>query len=140
MMTAVCFGSGGVAERPIAPVLKTGDGASRSWVRIPPPPLVFAGKPLAFRVFSVLSAADIPLSAYRLTCPLAATGVSEKRSESAKQDAKTGWPSVPLALACSRPIAARSGNTLRASAGSFHWAERALPPDAQGLETNNATR
>src|SRR5665647_3318578 len=29
---------GGVAERFIAPVLKTGNGASRSWVRIPPPP------------------------------------------------------------------------------------------------------
>ena len=31
--------SGGVAERLNAPVLKTGDGASRSRVRIPPPPL-----------------------------------------------------------------------------------------------------
>ena len=30
---------GGVAERPIAPVLKTGDGESRPRVRIPPPPL-----------------------------------------------------------------------------------------------------
>ena len=31
--------AGGVAEWPIAPVLKTGDGASRPRVRIPPPPL-----------------------------------------------------------------------------------------------------
>src|SRR5581483_4348837 len=30
--------AGGVAERLKAPVLKTGSGASRSWVRIPPPP------------------------------------------------------------------------------------------------------
>ena len=29
---------GGVAERLKAPVLKTGSGLSRSWVRIPPPP------------------------------------------------------------------------------------------------------
>ena len=31
--------AGGVAERLIAPVLKTGDAERRSWVRIPPPPL-----------------------------------------------------------------------------------------------------
>ena len=35
---------GGVAERFIAPVLKTGNGASRSWVRIPPPPPHSQGK------------------------------------------------------------------------------------------------
>ena len=29
---------GGVAERLNAPVLKTGEGASPPWVRIPPPP------------------------------------------------------------------------------------------------------
>ena len=29
---------GGVAERLKAPVLKTGGGVSRPWVRIPPPP------------------------------------------------------------------------------------------------------
>jgi hypothetical protein len=31
---------GGVAERLKAPVLKTGSGESRSWVRIPPPPFL----------------------------------------------------------------------------------------------------
>jgi hypothetical protein len=39
-------GHGGVAERLKAPVLKTGSGESRSWVRIPPPPsasLQFSG-------------------------------------------------------------------------------------------------
>jgi hypothetical protein len=39
----VCQDShGGVAERLKAPVLKTGSGLSRSWVRIPPPPPGFA--------------------------------------------------------------------------------------------------
>jgi hypothetical protein len=33
--------SGGVAERPIAPVLKTGNAERRSRVQIPPPPLRF---------------------------------------------------------------------------------------------------
>ena len=32
--------AGGVAERSNAPVLKTGNGATRSRVRIPPPPLL----------------------------------------------------------------------------------------------------
>lgn len=35
------YPTGGVAERLIAPVLKTGDGATRPGVRIPPPPLVY---------------------------------------------------------------------------------------------------
>ena len=34
---------GGVAERPIAPVLKTGDVARRPRVRISPPPLILQG-------------------------------------------------------------------------------------------------
>ena len=39
-------GSGGVAERPNAPVLKTGDGVQpRPWVRIPPPPLIAPENP-----------------------------------------------------------------------------------------------
>jgi hypothetical protein len=41
---------GGVAERLKAPVLKTGGGASRPWVRIPPPPptLINHSAPKAF--------------------------------------------------------------------------------------------
>ena len=32
--------AGGVAEWPKAPVLKTGEGLSLPWVRIPPPPAI----------------------------------------------------------------------------------------------------
>jgi hypothetical protein len=38
VMDAPAREHGGVAERLKAPVLKTGNGESRSWVRIPPPP------------------------------------------------------------------------------------------------------
>ena len=43
--------SGGVAERLKAPVLKTGDGLSRPWVQIPPPP-PFHSSACVGRVFS----------------------------------------------------------------------------------------
>ena len=33
-----CFKLGGVTERLNVPVLKTGEGATLPWVRIPPPP------------------------------------------------------------------------------------------------------
>ena len=78
---------GGVAERPIAPVLKTGDAERHSRVRISPPPLISAGKLLGFCVFPVASAPDAVLSPPWLACPRASIGVSESRSESAKRDA-----------------------------------------------------
>src|SRR4051812_5228973 len=41
-------GRGGVPERPNGAVLKTADGASRPWVRIPPPPLgSMIGRPVS---------------------------------------------------------------------------------------------
>ena len=60
---------GGVAEWPIASVLKTDNAERRSGVRIPPPPLVFVAKPPCFAGFRVSSD-------QKSKCPLAFRHIS----------------------------------------------------------------
>ena len=53
--------AGGVAERSIAPVLKTGEGASLPWVRIPPPPPIYLASQLKLLYFNAALRALSPI-------------------------------------------------------------------------------
>src|SRR5438034_2223126 len=97
--------SGGVAERPIAPVLKTGMGASPSWVRIPPPPLVVSSVShvlLAFSAICCMSFIVAGASADRLSASSRGIQIaSEAPSRTPRRGpsfcAARGPPSVPVA-------------------------------------------
>src|SRR5262249_33838089 len=114
--------TGGVAERPIAPVLKTGN--TKVFVGSNPTPSAWFF-PWQIAVFFLICGGfpnDTPFSLFPPVGLSESTGVPENRSESAKLDAKFFGlllaSSVPVARSSCRLTADRSGSTARASASS----------------------